>query len=178
VTTITALAERQLEWSARNFPDRRPDHAIMGLIEETAELVEAFDWSDSPLEYILLAGMMRYLGRLAHIHLKREQGIRKASTTDARQKDAVAKLMASLFEYQAHEGMIMVDPDVVLEDFIPDEAKERDSVGDVFVYWLDFNNRRKFDAEEVATETLDQVTRRDWVRDPALGGQQQLEAAS
>lgn len=44
---------------------------------------------------------------------------------------------------------------------------------DLFVYWLDRHNRRGHDAEEVARETLDMVTARDWIRDPALGGQGQ-----
>jgi len=47
--------------------------------------------------------------------------------------------------------------------------KERDAVGDIMIYLLDFCARRGYSAEEVLNETWELVKKRNWKENPENG---------
>jgi NTP pyrophosphatase (non-canonical NTP hydrolase) len=49
-------------------------------------------------------------------------------------------------------------------------ASEKDAVGDLTIYLLDYCSRRGFDLQEILEQTWAKVSRRDWVADPVAGG--------
>lgn len=65
------VQNEQKAWLEHNFPHRRPEHQLLGLVEE--------------------------IGELAHARLKREQGIRGAAEHwTAKEKDAVGDILIFL----------------------------------------------------------------------------------
>ena len=161
--SLLEMQKLQHEWSRKNFPDRRADHAIMGLIEEVGELCEGVvPEEDTPAEYLVIMDMMRWLGKLSHINLKRAQGIRKASTSFDNECDAIDQLCRSFWEYYTNVSY-PPDPNVSYVPTDPSEEKEKDAIGDILVYLLDRCNRKgDWDLEEIANTTLGQVLKRDW----------------
>lgn len=167
---LRVAQERQRIWSEAQFPDRNPNHAIMGLIEELGELCEAAEPVDgTPLEYLLVFSMQRFLGRLAHINLKRNQGIRKASTTLEREQDAVNQLARAFWEYHVTATGYVPNPNVEAEPPAYDEEKAKDAVGDVAIYLLDFCTRSGYLFDEILGDTLAEVLKRDWASAPSDG---------
>ena len=163
--------QRQHEWSRKNFPDRRADHAVMGLIEEIGELCEAVEPEDDcPEEYLHVMDLMRFVGRLAHINLKRAQGIRKASTTFDRECDALDQLARALADYGNRVGY-PPNSDAEYEPLPPRvvDVAEQDALGDIGVYLLDRCNRKGYDYAEILETTLAQVLKRDWRKSPSTG---------
>lgn len=50
------------------------------------------------------------------------------------------------------------------------EAKEKDAIGDLMIYLLDYCSRRGFSASEILRNTWENVVKkRDWVGDPVAG---------
>lgn len=167
--TLNEMIEAQDAWSRRNFPDRRADHAVLGLIEELGELCLAIEPDPSlPEAYGQVVDMMRYLGKLAHINLKRAQGIRKASTTEEHELDAIDQLGRAFEEYYTLVGY---PPSMFAQapELEPSEADERDALGDLVIYAMDRANRKGYDLEEIVEQTLESVLKRDFVKNPATG---------
>ena len=68
------------QWSARNFPDKKPHQPLLGLAEE--------------------------VGELSHAHLKAEQGIRGTPAEHQTAKeDAVGDIAIYLADYCTHNGI-------------------------------------------------------------------------
>lgn len=68
------LQEEVKAWSARNFPNNKPHHPLLGIVEE--------------------------VGELSHAHLKLEQGIRGTPEELHNQKiDAVGDILIYLADY-------------------------------------------------------------------------------
>jgi hypothetical protein len=170
ITDLRLAQDRQRAWSERNFPDRNPDHALLGLIEETGELCEAAEPADgTPLEYLLVLRMQRFLGRLAHIQLKRHQGIRKASTTPERERAAIDQLARAFWEYYVTTSGHVPNPNVEPEPEAYDYRKEVDAIGDILIYLIDRCNRKDQDLSNILSWTLADVLKRDWVAAPVTG---------
>lgn len=161
---------RQKAWSKRNFPDRRGGHSILGILEEAGEgcQVAAIE-DDLPPSYRLVMDLGVYVGRLAHINLKRAQGIRKASTSFDNECDALDQLLRLVTEYGQVIGYPPTD-DIEPEIFEPSVEKEQDALADIGVYILDRCARMGWDYQEILDRVLEEVLRRDWVKDPKLGG--------
>lgn len=53
-------------------------------------------------------------------------------------------------------------------------AKEKDAIGDLMIFLLDYCNRRGFSASEILKITWEEVSKRDWVNDPVEGKQQDI----
>ena len=80
--TFEELQREQGAWRKKNFPDQVPHQALLGVIEEGGEALEA-------LVALLPAQITR--GRMAHYLLKKEQGIRYTKEEVAEKlKDAIA----------------------------------------------------------------------------------------
>ena len=47
--------------------------------------------------------------------------------------------------------------------------KEKDALGDMFIYWLDYCNRSGYDAEQIIKDTWDEIKDRDWREYPKNG---------
>lgn len=54
------------------------------------------------------------------------------------------------------------------------EEKEKDAIGDLMIFLLDYCSRRGFSASEILKNTWEEVKRRDWVGDPVEGKQQDI----
>lgn len=81
---------------------------------------------------LLALGIQEEAGELAHMVLKRKQGIREGVTL------SLEKLKAEI----------------------------ADAIGDLFVYGICLLGHEGLDAEQVVTETIAKVLKRDWVKDP------------
>ena len=141
--TLREIQNEQTIWSQRNFKERHPEWAILGVCEELAEL------SGIILQYLddkeeeksisldsekLLKTILRAheaAGRLAHATLKREQGIRK-----------------STIQYI---------------------GEENDAVGDTVLFLMEFCNQRGYDLQTIVEETWIKVRQRDWKKFPKNG---------
>lgn len=166
---LKAAQAAQDTWSRRNFPDRNPDHALLGLMEELGELLEAVELSvETPHEYGLVRDMMIPLGRLAHVNLKRAQGIRKASTSYDRECDALDELQTAFTTYTQYAGYPPKDTEQ-LPLYEPNRDKEEDAIGDILVYLMDRCNRSGQDLAEIADRVLGEVLRRNWKANSATG---------
>lgn len=85
------LQREHKEWRDRNFPTFRDTDGLLGVTEEVGELAEAL------IGHVQLSTA---LGRLAHSHLKTQQGIRgDAATHRAAAEDAVADVVIFLTSY-------------------------------------------------------------------------------
>lgn len=167
---LSEAQARHKEWSERNFPDRNPDHPLVGVIEEVGELCEAVLPQVATSEALrLIIDLQAQLGRLAHVHLKRAQGIRKASTSFDRECDAVDRIAALFDRYQNLIGYPAFFTELLPEDRVDDPTKAADAVADIQIYLLDFCGRRGIDAGTNLAATLDQVLARDWVKNPTTG---------
>lgn len=94
--TFASLQREVAEWSGRNFPGKRPHQPLLGAVEEVGELAEA----DQGQHDAHIRELTSALGRLAHAHLKREQGIRGTAEVHlAAQRDAVADVVIYLADY-------------------------------------------------------------------------------
>ncbi len=49
------------------------------------------------------------------------------------------------------------------------ELKAKDAIGDLLIYMIGYCSIRKFDIEQILTETWDQVKQRDWIKYPKNG---------
>ncbi len=122
---LNDLQQDVAAWAARNFPDEKPHMPLLGVVEELGEMYEATDaarLADAigdvtifAAHYCALNGLSlalavadaervedpadayKWLGRLAHSHLKTEEGIRGTPEqhTAAKQR-AVGQLIACL----------------------------------------------------------------------------------
>lgn len=167
------LSEAQAKhkaWSERNFKDRNPDHPLLGVIEEVGELCESVELTDgTSTPMALIVKMQAHLGRLAHIHLKRAQGIRKASTSFDRECDTIDQLAEIWDTYQNAAGYRPMFGEIDLEEFAPSTEKRDDAVADIQIYLLDFCSRHGIDVEKNLESTLKTVLKRDWTRDTVVG---------
>jgi NTP pyrophosphatase (non-canonical NTP hydrolase) len=78
--TLSDMQREQSEWTAHNFPNKKPHHPLIGAMEE--------------------------LGELAHAHLKAEQGIRGTPEEHhAAKEDAIADVIIYLLDYCNQNGI-------------------------------------------------------------------------
>lgn len=49
------------------------------------------------------------------------------------------------------------------------EAKEKDAIGDIFIYLMGYCNSRNFDLAEIVEDTCREVFARDWIKYPEDG---------
>lgn len=161
---LSDLQAKQEAWSIRNFPNRNPDHPLLGVIEEVGELAEAFTISDADYDnrVQLIVEMAAQLGRLAHVTLKQIQKIRKASATAEREAAALDQLSDILETYATVIGheVRRVDPEGEHYDESPERAK--DAVGDITVYLADLCSRKGWSYDEIVESVLAEVLARDW----------------
>lgn len=166
---LALIQDNHRAWSERNFPDRNPDFALLGVIEETGELSEAIELHpDTKAPSAMVIEMMVFLGRLAHIHLKQAQGIRKGSSSEARRTETVDQLARLLREYCDFTA-IDADDKVSAPPFQESEDEARDAVGDITIYLMDLCTRRGWNYEKIVEATAATVLARDWVKDPLKG---------
>lgn len=94
------------EWSTKNFGGKfgsgyRP---LLGAVEEYGELCETMD-DQTPINILLgVCKVGSRIGKLAHHHLKNEQGIRNQENHEAAKKDAIADILIYLTDYCNNEG--------------------------------------------------------------------------
>lgn len=159
---LSEAQKKHKVWSEKNFPDRNPSHPLAGVIEEVGELCEADGSTEGDTPMASVFRMMVYVGRLAHIQLKREQGIRKESSSFDREADTVDQLQAAFDEYytRAQYPPSPIAPDN--EVFAADGAKRADAVADIMIFLLDYCTRHKIDIERNFDAVLSEVLQRDW----------------
>lgn len=58
------------------------------------------------------------------------------------------------------------------------EGNAKDSIGDLFMFMMDYCNGRGWDIEEIITKTACHVLRRDWTADPTMGVSQQEQGTA
>lgn len=115
--TLVIIQREQKAWALKNFGEQLPHRALLGVIEELGELVEA---DPSSTDHII--ELIRALGRLSHSQLKSEQGIRVNKDHEALAKDAVADMIIFLISYCNDKGFDLED--TVRETW--NEVKKRD----------------------------------------------------
>ena len=49
------------------------------------------------------------------------------------------------------------------------QAKEKDAIGDISLFLMDYCNLRGWSYTEILQETWDEVKKRNWIEDPAFG---------
>lgn len=69
------------DWSNKNFPDNKPYHPLLGVMEE--------------------------VGELTHAHLKQEQGIRTNENHIANKEDAIGDIIIYLADYCSRNNIDM-----------------------------------------------------------------------
>lgn len=159
---LSEAQKKHRAWSERNFPDRNPAHPLAGVIEEVGELCEVSGETAAGTPMALVFRMMVYVGRLAHINLKRAQGIRKESSSFGREADTIDQLQAAFDQYYA---AVQYPPWSSAPDdelFAADGAKQADAVADIMIFLLDYCSRHKIDAERNLDAVLSEVLQRDW----------------
>lgn len=114
--TLEKLQEEVHEWSLRNFPNNKPHHPLLGIVEECGELHDSIskeEVEDAIADCVIY--MADYCARnglkltdtgiepsnglrwLCHYHLKGEQGIRyPANEITALKQESINKLVATL----------------------------------------------------------------------------------
>lgn len=128
ITTLLELQTQVSEWSHRNFPNNKPHHPLLGIVEEVGELDDATTdeaIEDAVADILIYAadycarndlllvegeGESNSLGsavsRLAHFHLKGEQDIRyPAEQIQALKQQAVERVAAELFNFGRDAGV-------------------------------------------------------------------------
>lgn len=162
------LIEERDEWIAHNFPDNelpKPQESILGLIEE--------------------------IGELAHSHLKELQHIRGTDEEhQANAKDAIGDATVYLLGVMAKIGYAP-DPQYGSRHPGPDEPhwaifglSEMAGmlaraippgpgilIDDIILYLRAYCQLRGWDYEEIVMDTWNKVKQRDWIVDPAAGGE-------
>lgn len=165
------LVKERNEWVAHNFPDNKlpkPQESILGMIEE--------------------------LGELAHSHLKELQNIRgTAEEHQALAKDAIGDVTIYLLGVLSESGY---RPDWDLAEEIPNKPEmcifqaccflgriavfsTSGAYDRVFELNVDalcgeldaYCVIRGWDYEAIVLETWARVSKRDWIADPAAGGE-------
>jgi hypothetical protein len=124
IIPLTQICAEVKEWSSRNFPNNKPHHPLLGMVEEKEELNSAFkehdvpgmtdaiaDWIIYACDYawrndlsIFDAEPMRSgsaLGLLCHYHLKGEQGIRYTPEQIAMGKQNCLNAVVAHVKFQA-----------------------------------------------------------------------------
>ena len=108
--TFGQLQKEHKEWADRNFPNNKPHTPLLGLMEELGEMAD-----------VVLATSI--VGRIAHSHLKAEQGIRGSKEQHAAKiKDAIGDMLVFLCNYCTRN-------DYDLQEIIEEvwaEVKQRD----------------------------------------------------
>jgi NTP pyrophosphatase (non-canonical NTP hydrolase) len=169
--SLDEMQAKQKAWSQKNFGDRQTDAPLLGMIEELGELCEAVRLkAETDHSQALIVEAMVHLARLAHIELKRKQGIRKASTSYDRQCDAIDQLNRVLDEYYTLAGYppnnpLRVEPEL----FEASEARTQDAIGDVVIYAMDFCGQRGWSLQGTVETVLTEVLKRDWRKAPSTG---------
>ena len=161
-------------WATENFGNQPPSYPLVGAIEETGELSEAYlnlyQGSDTGIDrpMFLLLCLQSEVGKIAHSILKRHQGIREDDPDVGieAQKETIQvarwilKDLAESVE-DPHDGR-EVDLMCVPQ---PDEEL-LDAVADVVIYLADFSYRASVDLDSAVKYTwLDVVSDRDWDSD-------------
>lgn len=108
--TFRQLQDEHRVWADRNFPDNKPHSPLLGVAEELGELAEV----------VILTSVV---GRLAHSHLKSEQGIRGNKEQHAsKAKDAIGDMIIFLSNYCTRNGYDMQE----IIETAWSEVKQRD----------------------------------------------------
>ena len=105
--TLARLQVEQKAWADKNFPGHVSHQPLLGVVEESGELADAML---EKLESVLVghAQLQSIVGRLAHAHLKREQGIRGTpQELNDKLKDAVGDIVVFLANYCSTMGFDM-----------------------------------------------------------------------
>lgn len=150
--SLDTIQKEAREWTERNFPNQPWIHPLIGMIEEVGELADCVLVSLSKEEYVTYAQVLHIaseLGQLAHRVLKEEQKIRNGE-----------KPVTHHFE-RFHE-MKNIPPEQLRE-------LERDALGDIDIFKLNFCSARGHSASDILNETWEEVKKRDWVRFPKDG---------
>jgi NTP pyrophosphatase (non-canonical NTP hydrolase) len=96
---LRELQSKVSRWSQYNFPNNKPHMPLLGVGEEIGELVEAD---------MALKGLSAAYGRLAHAHLKLEQGIRGTpELLRDKAADAVGDILIYLADYCSRNSIDM-----------------------------------------------------------------------
>lgn len=176
--TLKQIQEEHKTWAAKNFPNSKSDHPLLGVIEE--------------------------LGELCHAQLKEEQEIRTPPEGwQVHKKDAVGDIMIYLIDYCNKEGLAVTESrqgdydeyglplstllfDVayfvgqlcnqhVIGVHIQSEeelkADQNHSVCNIVTALSYYCLHMNVDLLSVLNETWEKVSKRDWSKDPTTGGE-------
>jgi NTP pyrophosphatase (non-canonical NTP hydrolase) len=103
---LKKFQEEHRAWSTKNFGGKfgsgyRP---LLGAVEEFGELCDLMG-SKTPMSMLLgVCKVGSTIGKLAHHHLKNEQGIRNQENHAEAKKDAIADMLIYLTDYCNNEG--------------------------------------------------------------------------
>jgi len=121
--TFRDLQRQHRIWARKNFPETKPHQPLLGVIEELGELTEADPGID-------LGTVLQVVGKLAHHHLKREQGIRGLGVEHrAKAQDAIGDVIIFLIhyctmnEYDLQEIIEKTWQEVKKRDWVKDKEK-------------------------------------------------------
>lgn len=160
---FTKIQAEHREWSAKNFPDQKAHHCLLGMIEE--------------------------VGELAHAQLKLEQGIRVNEDHIEARKDAIADIALYLIGYCNYCNVELTLPKRELENVY---VNNKDITQSIFHLTLGvFNITEEFDKYDCAKyiiqvlecicdnikigfeqnllDTWKQVKQRDWTKNKNNG---------
>ncbi len=148
---LNTLQQEVADWAARNFPSAKPHLPLLGIVEELGELYEARDAAQMKdaigdvtvfaAHYCALNGLSLaeaistatpvqdpadaylWLGRLAHSHLKLEEGIRGTPEQHrAAKQNALGQIVACLVRMAPATGACYRE----IVERVWSEVKQRD----------------------------------------------------
>lgn len=154
------LVSERTEWVNHNFPPDTPSHSVLGVIEETGELV--------------------------HHYLKAEQGIRGTSLEHmAEMRDAIGDITIYLLGVLAHADYVPLREPITIGGLagttdilfrlsyavgnLAIRPKSMNTI-DTIPYLLNkLCQQWNWDYEQIVMNTWDSVKRRDWIKYPGTG---------
>jgi len=164
--SLREIQQEQKEWSDRNFGPQSPERMIFGMMEELGELAEAhLAHSTTRIDKFILEALINF-GRLCHLHLKKQQGIRNPNLDFPRHIASHIQVVIDDIgaSWYSEDG---IPKGKSLENEI---EKRKDSWADLMIFGLGYLNSANLgDADEILNAVWEIVRKRNWKQNPIDG---------
>ena len=164
-------------WATENFGSQPPSYALVGAIEETGELAEAYlnlyqnDGTEIQMQIRLMLELQVQVGKIAHSILKRTQGIREDDPDVGvdPQMEAIRMAQIIIEDLADHAASAHDGREVDLGETPSPSRELADAVADTNIYLADFSQRAGIDLDATVEATWnDIVSARYWNSDLGL----------